>query len=154
MAVSAAEVKKLREETGAGMMDCKKALDEAGGDYDQAMKLVEERGLAKAAKKADRETGQGYVASYTYSNGMMGSLVELLCETDFVARSEDFRALAGEIAMQVAAYAPETEADLLASEMIKQEGMSVETAIAALSGKVGEKVALGRFSRLMIGEEA
>lgn len=148
---TAAEVKKLREETGAGMMDCKKALDEAAGDYEKALLLVEERGLAKAAKKADRETKQGYVASYTYSNGMIASLVELLCETDFVARSDEFRQLAKDIAMQVCAYAPETEADLLASEMIKNQEQSVETAIALLSGKLGEKVALGRFERLMIG---
>lgn len=148
---TAAEVKKLREETGAGMMDCKKALDEAAGDYEKALLLVEERGLAKAAKKADRETKQGYVASYTYSNGMIASLVELLCETDFVARSDEFRQLAKDIAMQVCAYAPETEADLLASEMIKNQEQNVETAIALLSGKLGEKVALGRFERLMIG---
>lgn len=153
MAVTAAEVKKLREETGAGMMDCKKALDEANGDYTQALKIVNDRGLAKAAKKADRETHQGYVASYTYNNGMLAAMVELLCETDFVARSEELRQLANEIAMQVCAYAPETEADLLASEMIKRDDQTVETAIAQLSGKVGEKVALGRFLRLMIGEE-
>ncbi len=152
MAVTAAEVKKLREETGAGMMDCKKALDEAEGDYQKALALVEERGLAKAAKKADRETKQGYVASYTYSNGMMATLVELLCETDFVARSEEFKQLAQDIAIQVCAYAPENEAELLASEMIKNADQTVESSIALLSGKVGEKVALGRFTRLMIGE--
>lgn len=150
MTVTAADVKKLREETGAGMMDCKKALDEADGDYEKALKLVDERGLAKAAKKADRETKQGYIASYTYSNGMMASLVELLCETDFVARSDEFRQLAKDIAMQVCAYAPENETELLASEMIKNPGQDVKTAIALLSGKLGEKVALGRFERLMI----
>ncbi len=151
MTVTALDVKKLREETGAGMMDCKKALDEAEGDYQKALKLVEERGLAKAAKKADRETKQGYVASYTYSNGMMASLVELLCETDFVARSDEFRQLAKDIAMQVCAYAPETAEELLTSEMIKNPEQNAETAIALLSGKLGEKVALGRFERLMIG---
>lgn len=150
MTVTAADVKKLREETGAGMMDCKKALDEADGDYEKALKLVDERGLAKAAKKADRETKQGYIASYTYSNGMMASLVELLCETDFVARSDEFRQLAKDIAMQVCAYAPENETELLASEMIKNPEQDVKTAIALLSGKLGEKVALGRFERLMI----
>lgn len=152
MAVTAADVKKLREETGAGMMDCKKALDEAEGDYQKALKLVEERGLAKAAKKADRETKQGYIASYTYTNGMIASLVELLCETDFVARSSEFQQLAKDIAMQVCAYAPENETELLTSEMIKDAERTVESSIALLSGKVGEKVALGRFARLMIGE--
>lgn len=151
MAITAADVKKLREETGAGMMDCKKALDEASGDYQKALKLVEQRGLAKAAKKADRETSQGYVASYTYNNGKMASLVELLCETDFVARNEEFQQLAREIAMQVCAYDPENAAELLASEMIKNADQTVESSIALLSGKVGEKIALGRFARLAIG---
>lgn len=148
---SAADVKKLREETGAGMLECKKALDEADGNYEEAVKIVEAKGLAKAEKKADRETSQGYVASYVHSNGKIGVICELLCETDFVAMNEDFRALAKDIAMQIAAMAPEDEAELLAQEMIKNTDQAVEVAIKALSGKIGEKIVLGRFNRLQIG---
>lgn len=152
MAVTASEVKKLREETGAGMMDCKKALDEAQGDYQQALKLVEERGLAKAAKKADRETSQGYLGAYVHTNGLVGAIIELCCETDFVARNEEFRALAKDIAMQVTAMAPDTEAELLEQELIKNPDQTVDMAIKTLSGKVGEKIALGKFVRLAIGQ--
>jgi len=150
--IKASEVKKLREITGAGMMDCKKALEEAKGVMDEAIKLVKERGLAKAEKKADRLTNQGYVGSYVHSNGSIGALVELQCETDFVARNDEFKQLACEIAMQVAAMAPENEAELLKQEMIKNNEVTVEEAMKLLSGKIGEKIVLGRFMRMMIGE--
>ncbi len=150
--IKASEVKQLREITGAGMMDCKKALEEAGGAMDEAIKLVKERGLAKAEKKADRLTNQGYVGSYVHSNGLIGALVELQCETDFVARNDEFKKLASEIAMQVAAMAPENEVELLKQEMIKNNEVTVEEAIKLLSGKIGEKIVLGRFMRMMIGE--
>ena len=149
---SVEEVKKLRDETEAGMMDCKKALEEAEGDYAKALELVKARGLPKAEKKADRETGEGYIASYVHSNGKVAALVELLCETDFVARNEDFREVAKEIAMQVTAMAPENEAELLEMEAIKREDVTISAMMLELSGKVGEKVALGRFHRMMIGE--
>ncbi len=152
MTIKATDVKKLRAESGAGVMDCKKALEEANGDYQKAVKIVEEKGLAKAAKKSDRETKQGYVASYTYNNGMLASMVELLCETDFVARNEDFRQLANDLAMQVCAYSPESESELLESEMIKDSQQTAASAIAQLSGKVGEKITLGRFLRLEVGK--
>ena len=152
MAVTAADVKKIREATGAGMLDCKKALDQANGDWDKALAWLKERGLANAAKKSDRETNEGYVAAYVHSTGKIGALAELLCETDFVARGEEFRGLAGEIAMQVAAMSPETSEELLAMELVKREGVTVEQAIKELSGKIGENMSLGRFSRLMIGE--
>jgi len=96
------ELKNLREETGARVMDAKRALEEAKGDYAKAKKLVEEKGLARAEKTADRETKTGYVASYVHGNGQVASLVELVCETDFVAQNSEFRKLANEIAMQVA----------------------------------------------------
>ncbi len=146
------EVKKLREETGAGMLDCKKALEEAGGDYAGALEVVKAKGLAKADKKADRETNEGYIAAYVHSNGKVAALVELLCETDFVARNDEFREVAKEIAMQVAAMSPESNEELLAQETIKREGVTVEVMIKELSGKIGEKIMLGRFHRMMIGE--
>jgi len=127
-------------------------LEEAKGVMDEAIKLVKERGLAKAEKKADRLTNQGYVGSYVHSNGSIGALVELQCETDFVARNDEFKQLACEIAMQVAAMAPENEAELLKQEMIKNNEVTVEEAMKLLSGKIGEKIVLGRFMRMMIGE--
>lgn len=152
MAYSAADVKALREKTGAGMMDCKKALDEANGDMAKAEALVMERGLAKAEKKADRETKEGFVASYVHTTGKVGVLVEMLCETDFVGRNEEFRALAKDIAMQVAAMNPADEAELLAQPYIKDGSQTVENLIKQLSGKIGEKITLGRFVRLGVGE--
>ncbi|MBQ6154945.1 translation elongation factor Ts [bacterium] len=150
--ISASDIKKIREETGAGMLDCKKALEAADGDWDKALAWLKEKGLANAAKKTDRATNEGYVASYVHTTGKIGALAELLCETDFVARNEEFRSLAGEIAMQVAAMAPENEAELLEQEWVKREGVTVEEAIKQLSGKIGENMSLGRFTRLMIGE--
>jgi elongation factor Ts len=104
-------VKRLREISGAGMMDCKKALEEADGDVDKAFTILRERGIAKAAKRAGRETGQGLVEAYLHSTGdglppQVGVLIEVNCETDFVAKGDDFRKLARELALQVAALSP------------------------------------------------
>uniref|UniRef100_A0A7C5Z6C6 Elongation factor Ts n=1 Tax=Caldicellulosiruptor owensensis TaxID=55205 RepID=A0A7C5Z6C6_9FIRM len=104
--ITAEMVKELREKTGAGMMDCKKALEDAGGDMDKAIELLRERGLAKAAKKASRVAAEGIVESYIHGNGRIGVLVEINCETDFVARNEEFRQFAKDIAMQIAAANP------------------------------------------------
>jgi elongation factor Ts len=100
-------VKELREKTGAGVLDCKKALEQANGDMDKALQWLREKGLAGAAKKAARSTGQGVVTSYIHPGARVGVLVELNCETDFVARLDEFQALAHDIAMQVAAAKPE-----------------------------------------------
>lgn len=151
MAIKASDVKKIREATGAGMLDCKKALEATDGDWEKALAWLKEKGLANAAKKADRETNEGYVAAYVHATGKIGALAELLCETDFVARNEEFRALTSEIAMQVAAMAPETAEELLEQELIKREGVTVAEAIKQLSGKIGENMSLGKFTRLMIG---
>jgi len=104
--ITAALVSELRARTSAGMMDCKKALVECGGDIDKAVDYLREKGLAKAAKKADRNASQGMVFSYIHSNAKLGVLLELSCETDFVARTEEFRTLGHEIAMQIAASNP------------------------------------------------
>lgn len=104
--ITAEMVKELREKTGAGMMDCKKALEDANGDMDKAIELLRERGLAKAAKKASRVAAEGIVESYIHGNGRIGVLVEINCETDFVARNEEFRQFAKDIAMQIAAANP------------------------------------------------
>ena len=106
-AISAESVKELRERTGAGFMDCKRALEETGGDLDRAVALLRERGQAAAARKAGREAREGLIGSYIHAGGRLGVLIEVNCETDFVARNEDFQRLVRDLAMQVAGLAPE-----------------------------------------------
>jgi elongation factor Ts len=105
--VSAAEVKALRERTGAPMMDCKQALEEAGGDVDEAIQILRRRGAASAAKRAGRGTGEGVISSYVHADSRKGALVEVQCETDFVARNEDFREFARQVAIHVTAMNPQ-----------------------------------------------
>jgi elongation factor Ts len=107
MEISAQMVKELREQTGAGMMDCKKALAEAGGDFNRAVDVLRERGIAKAASKEGRTTSEGLIATYIHPGDKLGVMVEINCETDFVARTDDFRALARDVAMQIAATSPQ-----------------------------------------------
>src|SRR4030042_1627831 len=106
MTISASEIKELREATGVGFLDCRKALEEANGDFQRAVDLLRERGLAKAAKRAGRDASEGIVELYDHGNGRVGVMVEVNCETDFVARSESFRNFAHEIALQIAASSP------------------------------------------------
>lgn len=106
MEISAQMVKELRERTGAGMMDCKNALTEAEGNFEKAVEILRKKGLAKAAKKAGRATNEGLVISYIHHNGKIGVLVELNCETDFVARTDEFKQLGNKIAMHIAAMSP------------------------------------------------
>jgi elongation factor Ts len=106
MAVSAAQIKELREATGAGIMDCRKALEQADGNLEKAMEFLREKGLATAAKRSDREASEGVVELYSHGNGRVGVMVEVNCETDFVGRSEAFRTFAHEIALQIAAGNP------------------------------------------------
>jgi elongation factor Ts len=106
MAITTEQVKQLREATGAGVLDCRGALEEANGDYEKAVDILRQKGLAKAAKRADREVSNGLVELYSHGDGRVGVMVEVNCETDFVARSEAFRKLAHEIALQIAASSP------------------------------------------------
>ena len=106
MEISAAQVKQLREQTGAGMMDCKKALGDSEGNFEEAAKLLRERGIAKAATKSGRETSEGVIASYIHPGDKLGVLVEIACETDFVARTDKFRQFTHDVAMQIAASSP------------------------------------------------
>ena len=106
MAGSIETIKLLREKSGAGVMDCKRALDDSNGDIDEAEKILREQGIASAARKAGRDTDQGVIETYIHSGGRIGSMVEINCETDFVARTEEFLTLAHDIAMQVAAMSP------------------------------------------------
>jgi elongation factor Ts len=107
MAITTDQIKELREATGAGVLDCRKALEQANGDFDKAVDFLREKGLATAAKRADRQASEGIVELYSHGSGRVGVMVEVNCETDFVARSEQFRTFAHEIALQIAAASPQ-----------------------------------------------
>jgi elongation factor Ts len=122
MAIGAGQVKELRERTGAGMMECKKALEETGGRMEEAIDLLRARGAAKAAKRAERETKEGTIGSYVHTNGKIGVLVEVQCETDFVARNDEFQQLARDLAMHIAAAAPVAlDAESIPAELVERE---------------------------------
>ena len=140
---------KLRGETGAGVMDCKRALADASGDYEKAKAFIAERGLAKAAKKGERATGAGLVYSYVHQD-RVGVLLELRCETDFVARTHDFKNLAKELCMQVAAMDPETPEALMAQEYVKDPSQTVQDVVKGTVAKVGENIQVARFSRFAL----
>lgn len=148
--VTAAAVKELREKTGAGMMDCKKALVETDGNVEKAIDLLREKGLSKAAKKADRVASEGLVVSYIHGNGRIGVLLEVNCETDFVARNDEFKTLCHDIAMQVAATNPGyVSRDEVPEETIERE-KSILTAQALNEGKpanIVEKMVVGRLEK-------
>ena len=148
--VTAASVKELRDKTGAGMMDCKKALVETGGDMDKAVDLLREKGLAAAVKRADRIAAEGVVESYIHMGGKIGVLVEINCETDFVARTDEFKELARDIAMQIAASSPkfisreevpqaeiEKEKEILRAQAIN-EGKPEKIADRMVEGRIGK----------------
>lgn len=168
MVVTADHIKRLREQTGAGVMDCKKALDETAGDIAAAVKLLRDKGIAGAAKKAHRETGQGLIESYIHAGGRIGVLVEVNCETDFVARTDTFKTLAHEIALQIAAI-PSTvalsEADLppdtegLVEETVlmkqpffKEPSKTVEDLVKEAIAQTGENIRIRRFARFELGQ--
>lgn len=142
-------IQKLRELTGAGVMECKKALQEANGDFDKAISIIHERGLAKAEKKKERTTGAGVLESYIH-NERVGVLLELRCETDFVARSREFRELAHHLAMQIAAMEPIDVDDLLKQMYIKDETITVGDLIKRTIAKLGENIQVERFCRYEI----
>ena len=146
------EVQRLRAETNAGVMDCKRALEDANGDYEKAKAFLKERGLEKVAKKSGREANEGVVASYVHSGGRIGALVELSSETDFVARGEDFQRLAQEIAMQVAAMSPKDLDELLEQQYIRDSSKTIKDLVTTLAASVGENVQVRRFQRFALGE--
>jgi len=143
-------VKKLRAEMGLGIMEIKSALEEAKGNETKAKQILKEKGFKKAESKAERETHQGRVATYTHATGKIGVMVELLCETDFVAKHEDFLALTKELCLQVAAMNPETVEDLMKQEFIKDPSKTIEEMLKALISKFGENMKINRFTRFEI----
>lgn len=168
MTIKAEDVSRLRAETGAGVMECKRALEESGGDMARAQALIKERGLARAAKKSDREANEGVVEAYIHAGGKIGALVELASETDFVARNPAFRDLARSIAMQVAAMAPRylNEDDVPAEErtgslgdsvllkqtFIKDGSKTIGDLVTQYAATTGENVHVRRFARFELGK--
>lgn len=146
------EIQRLREETNAGVMDCKRALEDAQGDYSKAKDLLKERGLEKAAKKEGREAKEGVVAAYIHAGGRVGALVEIASETDFVARGEEFQKLAREVAMQVAAMSPANLDELLGQAYIRDASKTVKDLVTDVAMRTGENVSVRRFQRFALGE--
>ncbi len=145
------EIKKLREQTGAGIADCKEALSESKGNLKDALAWLKKNGLDKASSKSDREVRAGLVDVYSHS-GKVGVLVEVLCETDFVARTEDFKNLAHELSLQIASMNPSSVEDLLSQEYIRDGSQTVDQLVKLVSGKLGENIQIGRFERIALGE--
>ena len=165
--LSVTTIKELRERTGAGIMDCKRALEETAGDLGKAEDILVKQGIASAAKKATRSTEEGIVESYIHSGGRIGVLLEVNCETDFVARTDDFRELAHDLAMQVAAMAPSyvsseevpdgedsdsAETVLMHQPFIKDPSKSIQDLVNEGIGKLGENIRVRRFTRFSLGE--
>lgn len=151
MNISLDLLKKLRQETSAGVSDCRAALEDAAGDYEKAKKLLQERGLEKAAKKEGKETSQGIVESYVHA-GKIGVLVELRCETDFVARTDEFKNLAHEVALQIASMNPKDVKELLAGAYIRDTSLTIAELIKQTIAKVGENITASKFVRLELGQ--
>lgn len=145
-------IKKLREETNAPVMECKMALKDANGDFVKAKEILRQKGLERADKKAARETNSGWIESYTHNGGRVGILVEVFCETDFVAKNDHFRNLCHELALQIAAMNPESVETLLAQPWIRDESKTIEILVKEVVGKLGENIKVNRLIRFELGE--
>ena len=152
MRIDPKEVQRLRVETSAGVMDCKRALEDAQGDFEKAKGLLKERGLASLQKKSGREAKEGTVASYIHAGGRVGAIVEIASETDFVSRSPEFQKLAQEVAMHVAAMDPKDVEELLGQDYIRDASKKVNDLVTTLAASVGENVSVRRFQRFALGE--
>ncbi|EKD91421.1 MAG: hypothetical protein ACD_30C00010G0007 [uncultured bacterium] len=151
MSISVDDIKKLREETGAGIADCREALEEAKGDLEKAKQVLKKKGLDKAGSKSDREVRAGIVDVYSHG-GRVGVMVELLCETDFVARTDDFKNLAHELSLQIASMRPDSVSDLLEQEYVRDPSLKIDDLIKAAVLKLGENIQVGRFERIELGK--
>jgi elongation factor Ts len=166
MAFSSEDVKKLRDLTGAGMLDCKNALEAADGDFENAKEVLKQKGFEAAAKRAERSTAEGIIHSYIHHNRRLGALVEVNCESDFVARTDDFRKLAQQIALQVAAanplyisadeiaHGPEgdpKELCLLEQPFVQDESRTIQDLLSEVISKTGENIRVRRFARFELG---
>jgi elongation factor Ts len=164
--VTTEQVKALRDACGAGIMECRNTLKDTSGDFDKALAILKEKGLAKAEKKGDRATGAGLVEAYIHTAGRVGVLVEVNCETDFVARTDEFKGLCHDIAMQVAAMNPAyvedaelpagseddpAEVCLLSQPFIKDPSQTIKDLVVATIAKTGENIKVRRFARYELG---
>ncbi len=165
--VTTALIRTLRDQTGAGIMDCKQALEGTNGDLDKAAEALRAKGLAGVAKRVGRATNEGVIEAYIHTGGRVGAIVELGCESDFVARTEEFRQLAHDLAMQVAAMSPAylseddigegderpaAQVSLLSQPFIKNSSSSVGELVQEVAARMGENVRVIRFQRLAVGE--
>ena len=144
------DVQRLREQTGAGVMDCKRALEQAKGDVEKATAILRDQGYDRAAQKAGRAATQGVIEAYVHA-GKQGALIELNCETDFVARNDEFRRLAREVAMQVAGMGTTTVDELLEQPYIRDQSKTIRELVTATAAKTGENVRIGRIAFFKIG---
>ena len=147
MEINAEQLKQLREETGVSLLKCKEALVEAAGDMDKARELLREQGAKAVAKKADRELGAGIVRAYVHSNNTTGVLLKLLCETDYVARNEDFINLANDINLHIVAMMPESVEALLEQPFVKNPDLTIAKVIEEKVLKIGERIEVAEFTR-------
>ncbi len=152
MKIDLNQIKELRELTGAGVMDVRRALEENDGDQKKALLVLKKKGAEVAEKKKERATGAGLLEAYVHNGGKVVAVVELLCETDFVARNEEFKALAHEIAMQVASMNPKNTEELLKQEYIRDASQTIADLVNGLIGKIRENIKINRFQRFELGE--
>ncbi len=146
------DVADLREQTGMGLMDIKKVLEESGGDRAKALELLKERGAKIMDKKSDRTAGEGLIEAYVHG-GRIGVLLEVNCETDFVARSESFKEFAHDVVLQVASMKPDTVEELLEQPWIKDSKMTIADLLRDVTSKLGEKIVISRFERMVLGQQ-
>ena len=144
------EVKQLRQETGVSVSECKKALENSNGDFDKAKEALRKKGLELADKKSHRTAGSGIIDSYIHPDNRVGVLLELRCETDFVARSKDFKNLAHEICLQIAAMYPEDHESLLSQTWVKDDSKTINDLVTEYVAKLGENILIKEFSRFEI----
>ena len=154
MNISIEDVKKLRKKTGAGIADCRKALGESDGDFKKAEGLLKSWGAEIASKKKDRATGQGLVENYIHADGKVGAMVEINCETDFVGKTDEFKNLAHEVAMQIAAMDPKDVEELSKQEYIRDSSKTIDDLVKETIAKVGENIVIRRLIRFELGGDS
>lgn len=147
------KIKQLREATGAGVMDAKQALSDANNEIDRAIEIIQQKGLTKAAKRADRATQSGIIYTYLHGAGQIGVLLELNCETSFVAQTDEFRKLAHELALQIASMEPDSPETLTGQAYVRDAKQTIQDLINALIAQTGENITVRRFARFAVNQE-
>ena len=150
--ITSKQIKELREKTGVGVMDCKKAMEEAKGNSKKAEEILKKCGAMKALKKADRKADQGLVETYSHGCGKIGVIVEINCETDFVARNTEFKEFCHDIALQIASMKPKDVAELKKQSFIKDLDVTIDELLTQKIGKIGENIQIKKFTRYELGE--